>query len=86
MRGVGLFVLLSVWGSVRGEPQHEGRKVENAFHKDGEDPHGVEWIGDNKASSNHLVHANKWGRDPEVSFLLDSRHLTLCLVFVVHDR
>ena len=67
MRGVGLLVLLKVWWGVVGEPQHEGRKVENTFHKDGEDPHGVEWIGDNKASSNHLVHANKWGRDPEVS-------------------
>ncbi|XP_063683352.1 uncharacterized protein LOC134817909 [Bolinopsis microptera] len=61
------FVLFHLLVSVPGEPQHEGKKVDNKFHEGGDeaDPHEVDWA-DKKATSNHLVHSNKWGRDPEL--------------------
>ena len=75
-------VLFRLLVSVPGEPQHEGRKVDNTFHEGGDeaDPHQVDW-DDKKATSNHLVHSNKWGRDPEVLILFTfiSYHLPVKL-------
>ena len=66
LRGAVPLVLLSLLALVEGVAQHEGRRVNNKYHDDGQDSHAIQWIGDKKATSNHLVHANKWGRDPEV--------------------
>lgn len=71
---VPVLLLYLVLGVVTSSPQHEGRRVPNPLHKGDEDlTHDVQWLGTNKATSDHLLHSRKWGRDPELceEFFLD---------------
>lgn len=64
---VSLLVVVVVVSDKGGE-HHPGEIVDDVHYKEGKIEHPIEWLVDQFATSSHLLHSRKWGRDPEVYF------------------